>query len=415
MLRLVGLLWCFALWQQEQHGTTTNAFQMPTKHRLSIIRTSPFSPTSIYQSNNNNNKVDKGFNLLEVASQFVPQGRIVATAKESWRLLWQRFMVELAPQDKSGTYQRPTYTFAKTLGSTQYPVGNEEANKNRYHVYVGNPCPWCHRVRLVATILGLQNNQALGLTQLVDDPIKASRGGWIFGYSPPQAPNVKDLRELYQELSPNYQGRCTAPLLVDWKTRTIISNESKDIVRMLPLLTNLAWNGDSAENESSSASIELVPIALQSQIDETNGWIYSLINNGVYQCGFATTQEAYDRASAQVRQGMDRVEERLRSKPYLCGDVFTESDVMLLPTMLRFDTVYSPLFGAGGSRHWRLATDYPAIHKWMKRCWQEIDGVATSIDLDDAAKSYYKQLFPLNPGGIVPSVEITPQRLGLED
>jgi putative glutathione S-transferase len=200
--------------------------------------------------------------------------------------------------------------------------------------------------------------------------------------------------------------------LVDWKTKSIVSNESKQLVRMLPLLLH---HRQSNPHQNHKNAIDLCPAALQSQIDETNDWIYQCINNGVYQCGFATTQEAYDRASSLVRQGLDRCEQLLQMQPYLCGQQFTESDIFLLPTMLRFDAVYAPLFGAGGSRHWRLAVDFPHIHQWMKRCWQDIPGVATSIDLQDASRSYYQQLFPLNPGGIVPSLPITPQRLGLEE
>jgi len=356
-----------------------------------------------------NNPVDKGFNLLEIASQIIPQGTIVSTAKESWRLLWTRFMVELAPQDREGNYQRPQYPFqGKTIGSQQHPI-----ETNRYHVYVGNPCPWCHRVRLVVNILNLQQNNGIGMTMLVDDPVKASRGGWIFATPPIEAlpSKIQDLRQLYEYLSPGYQGRCTAPLLVDWKTRTILSNESKDIIRMIPLL--LKGLDVQSKNEPTT-EIDLVPGNLQGQIDETNEWIYTQINNGVYQCGFATTQQAYNRASGQVLEGLNRVESILSQQSFLCGETITESDILLLPTMLRFDTVYSPLFGAGGSRHWKLQPDFPNIHSWMKRCWNDISGVSTSIDLDDASKSYYKQLFPLNPGGIVPMIDITPQRLGLE-
>lgn len=247
------------------------------------------------------------------------------------------------------------------------------------------------------------------MTQLVDDPIKASRGGWVFGTPPPQAPQLKDLRELYQLCQPGYEGRCTAPVLVDWKTRTIISNESKDIVRMLPLLLL-----SSSEEKEKKPFIDLCPAHLQSKIDETNDWVYRLVNNGCYQCGFATTQSAYDRASANVLQGLDRCESILKEQPFLCGDQFTESDIFLLPTMLRFDAVYAPFFGAGGSRHWRLQCDYPHIFQWMKRCWKDIPGVSSSIDLQDASQSYYKQLFPLNPGGIVPSTPMTAKRLGLE-
>lgn len=385
-----------------------------------LVHGSLVVPRHLAAGNNpNNKKVDKGFNLLEIASQVVPQGRIVQTAKESWRFLWQRFMVELAPQDPTGAYQRPTYTFGNTLGSTKYPLNDiflDNNNNNgrgdkqlRYHLYLGNPCPWCHRVKLVVNILNLYD--VVGVTQLVDDPIKASRGGWVFDQPPPQASSsspIQDLRQLYQFMEPGYQGRCTAPLLVDWKTKTIVSNESKELVRMLPLLQQAQTPANQNQD------IDLCPASLQTQIDETNEWIYQCINNGVYQCGFATTQEAYDRASSLVLQGLERCEAILQNQPYLCGNQLTESDVFLLPTMLRFDAVYAPLFGAGGLRHWRLQVDFPHVHDWMKRCWQHIPGVSTSIDLQDASQSYYKQLFPLNPGGILPSLPISPQRLGLE-
>jgi len=138
--------------------------------------------------------------------------------------------------------------------------------------------------------------------------------------------------------------------------------------------------------------------------------VYRLLNNGVYRCGFSTTQSAYDKASADVREGLNRCETLLSNQDFLCGSQLTEADLRLLPTMLRFDGVYSPLFKAGGT-HLRVR-DYPNLHAWLKRCWA-IDGVKESIDLADANQSYYKQLFPLNPGGIIPST-VTAAELGLE-
>ena len=140
-------------------STTTSAFVPSVNNKVSF-QTTKASSINLFPlpKNSNSNPIDKGFNLLEIASQIIPQGAIVATAKESWRLLWQRFMVELAPQDKTGSYQRPSYPFqTTTIGSLKYPANRFEAD--RYHVYVGNPCPWCHRVRLVTNILGLEQQQ----------------------------------------------------------------------------------------------------------------------------------------------------------------------------------------------------------------------------------------------------------------
>jgi putative glutathione S-transferase len=258
----------------------------------------------------------------------------------------------------------------------------------------------------VVNVLGLQD--IVGVTILQDDPIKASRGGWVFTNKDDSKFNVGDLRELYEILSPNYQGRCTAPLLVDLKAKQIVSNESSDIVRMLPLLSQVVSN-----NNKQSSIDELCPSDLTTQINSSNEWIYRLLNNGVYRCGFSTTQIAYDRASVDVREGLAKCQSILEKQSFINGDTFTESDIFLLPTMLRFDGVYASLFKAGGS-HLRLQCDYPAIYEWMKRCWTNVDGVKESIDLADACSSYYKQLFPLNPGGVIPST-VTARGLGLEE
>lgn len=143
---------------------------------------------------------------------------------------------------------------------------------------------WCHRAKLVASIRKF-SRQEIGVTQLIDDPIKASRGGWIFGPSSPDPIfRSKDLRELYEFLSPSYKGRCTAPLLVDRKKKKIVSNESADIVRMLEL-ANFGRDG----KDKKDAYI-LYPPEVGSAIDETNIWVYEKLNNGVYRCGFATQQ-----------------------------------------------------------------------------------------------------------------------------
>lgn len=368
---------------------------------------------------NNNDNVDKGFNLLELASGIVPQGMIVQTTKEGWKFAWQRMMTELAPQDKdTGEYRRPSYNFNGAIGTSPFPPLNEN-DRGRYHLYVGNPCPWCHRAVLAAGLLDLlaptaksSNGQPplVGVTRLLDDPVKASRGGWVFAVDRPDPIyQCGDLRELYDKLVPGgFRGRCTAPLLVDRKLRQIVSNESSDIVRMLSKQALLLDGG----GNDGKRRIDLYPAHLAEQIDETNDWVYQLLNNGVYRCGFSTTQSAYDKASGDVQTGLARCDKILAESTYLCGDSFTEADLRLLPTILRFDGAYAPLFKAGGS-HLRIQTDYPNIYRWMQTCWAMHPAVRESIDIPDACSSYYKQLFPLNPGGIIPS-PVTAESLGLE-
>ena len=349
--------------------------------------------------------LDKGFNLLELANGVLPQGTIVQTAKEGWKFAWKRMMAELAPQDRTGNYQRPSYSFVSSNDKQQKLT----QDMDRYHLYVGNPCPWCHRTTLACQVLGI-SAAAVGVTQLEDNPTKASRGGWIFASSRPDPLGNFDLRQLYDALSPSgsFRGRCTAPLLIDKKDRRIISNESSDIVRLLNQATFF----------HSNSNLNLYPPDLAAEIDATNEWVYTYLNNGVYRCGFSTSQEAYNDASRLVRQGLERADAILAKQPFLCGSTFTEADLRLLPTMLRFDGAYAPLFKAGGT-HLRIRCDFPNLHAWLRRCWTMEGGpegdrpIAKSIDLADACSSYYKQLFPLNPGGILPT-PVTPKDLGLE-
>ena len=209
--------------------------------------------------------LDKGFNLLETASKVVPQGRIVQTAKEGWKFAWKRMMAELAPQDKSGSYRRPSYNFNGWIGKGVFPD-----EPGRYHLYVGNPCPWCHRARLSLALRSVTPNE-VGMTILEDNPVKASRGGWVFSRDEPDPLGCTDLRELYDKLSPGFTGRCTAPLLVDLKARKVVSNESSDIVRMLDHATF---------GSTDKQRMELYPADLANHIDETNEWVYELLSNG---------------------------------------------------------------------------------------------------------------------------------------
>lgn len=336
--------------------------------------------------------VDKGFNLLEQA--LIPQGPLVATVKGGWKLLWRRMMAELAPQDKKGNYERPNYSFSGRIGSMDFPD-----EPGRYHVYLGGPCPWCHRVKLALNLRGISNIE-LSVTQLIDDPTKATRGGWILSQSDPDPLfSAFDLRGVYDMLSPGFQGRCTAPLLVDKKSKKIVSNESSDIVRML----------NECNFGSDQTRLDLVPPSLVELIDETNKWTYELLNNGVYRCGFSTTQNAYDEASNKVLQGLEMCNDVLSQQDFLCGSTITEADLRLLPTILRFDAAYAPLFKAGGVARIK---DYPNLFRWLKQCWN-LEGVPESIDLAQACGSYYAQLFPLNPGGIIPTPP-TAKILGLE-
>ncbi|CAN0175843.1 unnamed protein product [Ascophyllum nodosum] len=346
-------------------------------------------------------KLNKGFGILELAGGLIPQGGLVKTARAGWKFIWLQMMRELAPQSPDGSYVRPSYGFRGWIGRGRFPV-----EAGRYHVYVGNTCPWCHRAVLAIVLRGL--SPGVTFSYMDDNPDKASRGGWAFT---PEEPDpvfrFNDLREVYEACSPGFTGRCTAPVVVDKKAKTVVTNESSQIVRML--------NGvDFGEKEHQGGSqgagqVDLCPASLEEGIDNINDFIYNKINNGVYRAGFSTSQVAYAKACRDVFEGLSRCEEILSKNRFLVGDRFTEADLRLIPTAVRFDAVYATLFKCSNKR-WR---DFPSLYAWLRDVYQ-LPGVAETIDIEGARRSYFAQLFPLNPGGIVPlgpSVE----DLGLND
>ena len=307
---------------------------------------------------------------------------------------------ELAPQSPDGAYVRP----APQVGSSARWPSDLPMVEGRYHVYVGNACPWCHRVSVALALRGLTG--AISVTHLADDPEKASRGGWCFDQTDPDPLiGARDLKGVYDACTPGeggYQGRCTAPLMVDLKTGKVVCNESGDIVLML--------NGFDVPGQATSRDdadvVDLFPSELAAGIDSTNAWVYEKINNGVYRAGFATKQPAYEAAERDVHEGLARCDELLSKTRFLCGDVVTEADVRLLPTAVRFDGVYASFFRCGRRL---LRSDYPHVARWTKDMLTLTGPLL--FDLAEARRSYYTNLFPLNPGGIVPAGP-TPEDLG---
>lgn len=361
----------------------------------------------------------------------------------------QILMTELAPQGKDGEYVRPTYSFTDSLGSPAFPL-----EEGRYHLYVGNACPWCHRLTLAHALRGLSQSQ-LSYSYAIDDPERASRGGWAFdtmgegGGGEAGAPfadpvfGCRDLREVYDLCAPGYTGRCTAPVLVDVKRRRIVNNESSDLLRFLNLFP--------PPPGQTHPDVDLFPPSLRPRILEINAWVYPLINNGVYRCGFATSQAAYDRSVRDVFRGLESVEAILTDQRFLAGDVLTEADVRrgeegkgggdarrggfsgclslqhlrtfnsstsmkcitdvsfihsfapsspcfplpgppavqvrLFPTVIRFDAVYASLFKCAGKR----IADYPNLTQWMREVYQ-IPGVRTTVDIPALIRSYFVQV-----------------------
>jgi glutathionyl-hydroquinone reductase len=308
----------------------------------------------------------------------IPPGWIVKFGRSIWTQIWQVMMSKLAPPNDLGEYQRPQSEFRQRVSADS----NHPSAAHRYRLYVGWSCPWAHRTLVVRALKGLEN--AIDLVILEAD---ADAGGWRL---PQSEHECQTLRELYQFAQAGYSGRSTVPMLWDNQTYSIVNNESAEIIEIL----------NSEFNEyATQPGLDLYPIALKDTIDEWNTLIYQTVNNGVYRCGFAQTQAAYDRAHAELFATLDRVNELLVDRPYLCGDVITLADVRLFTTLIRFDMVYYSLFKCNQRR----IKDYQQIQTYLQRIYH-LPGVAATCNFPAIMQDYYGNLFPLNPGGIIPKL-----------
>lgn len=308
----------------------------------------------------------------------LPPKLIIMFGKFVWTTLWHMMMSKLAPRNQSGEYIRPNSEFRNF-------VGTEETNpylpaQGRYNLIVGLSCPWAHRTLVVRALKGLE--EAISVTLVSPSPIE---GGWIFNE---EYEGCQTLAEFYELAQTGYTGRNTVPVLWDKQTKTIVNNESSEIIVML----NSQFN-EFAKNPT----LNLYPEELKQKIDWWNEKIYASVNNGVYRCGFAQTQEAYNQACDQLFATLDEIDAALNHSRYLCGDTVTLTDIRLFTTLFRFDTVYYGLFKCNRRR----IHDYPNLGAYLQDLYQ-LQGVANTCNLESIKQDYYGNLFPLNPGSIIP-------------
>jgi glutathionyl-hydroquinone reductase len=307
----------------------------------------------------------------------LPPNLIIKLGKFVWSTMWQVMMSKLAPRDPSGAYIRPASEFHHHIG----PEQTYQPARDRYHLYVGLSCPWAHRTLLVRALKGLE--EVVAVTTLL---ASTDAGGWVF---PVAMDGCQTLGDLYRLGQPDYQGRCTVPVLWDQQTKTVVNNESSEIIVIL----NSAFNEFTKHPE-----IDLYPEELRAEIDRWNEKIYGAVNNGVYRCGFAQTQAAYDVACGQLFEMLDELDRTLATRRYLCGQVLTLADVRLFTTLIRFDIAYFGLFKCDRQR----IQDYLYLGAYLRDLYQH-PGIAETCDLETIKKDYYGNLFPLNPGGIIPA------------
>lgn len=292
-----------------------------------------------------------------------------------------------------GVWQDGWYSTAKTAGEFVRPPakfrhrvstdgeGGYPAESGRYHLYVSLACPWAHRTIIFRKLKKLEGVISISVVE----PVMSSEG-WAFSSELPDHVNrYSHLHQLYTKQDPRYTGRVTVPVLWDKKQGSIVNNESAEIIRML----NGEFAGDGPD---------FCPAALRGEIDEVNAFVYENVNNGVYRCGFAGTQGAYDAAVRRLFGALDVLEERLSRARYLVGGTLTEADWRLFTTLLRFDAVYHGHFKC----NLRRIEDYPNLAGFLRDLYQ-VSGVAETVNFDHIKRHYYMSHEHINPTRIVPA------------
>lgn len=282
----------------------------------------------------------------------------------------------------------PQFRSWVTVDGTAGPSGDGgfKAESGRYHLYVSLACPWAHRTLIFRALKELEQMISVSVVHWY-----MAEDGWTFaagdGVLPDTVNDAQLMHEVYTKAMSDYSGRVTVPVLWDKQTKTIVSNESSEIIRMF----NSAFDGIGAK-----AGDYYLP-DMRSETDSLNERIYATVNNGVYQCGFATTQAAYQEAVTPLFDTLDWLEDRLRSKRYLTGDQITEADWRLFTTLIRFDAVYVGHFKC----NIRRIADYPNLSEYLRDLYQQ-PGIAKTVNMEHIKRHYYESHETINPSRVVP-------------
>lgn len=302
-----------------------------------------------------------------------------------WVADWQ----PVQAKDEKGGFVRQTSSFRNwiTPDGSAGPNGEGgfKAEADRYHLYVALICPWASRTLIGRKLKRLDNLVSVSVVEPA-----LTKEGWQFGTYP--GSNLDDvngaryMHEIYTKVDPQVSGRATVPVLWDKKKKTIVNNESADILRMF----------NSGFGALADDSMDLYPEALRQEIDALNERIYPRLNNGVYRTGFATTQIAYEEAFADVFAMLGELEARLEGKTFLVGERLTEADIRLFVTLVRFDAAYHGIFKC----NLRRIEDYANLSAYLRRILS-IPGLAETVNIDHIKRGYYS-IESLNPTRIVP-------------
>lgn len=279
-------------------------------------------------------------------------------------------------EKSGGRFIREDAQFRSKMGNHEFP-----AESGRYHLYISHACPWAHRTMIVRHLKGLE--PLIAFTAVSPDMLDK---GWIYDNPEPNY-GFRHHYDLYVKAKPDYTGRVTVPVLWDLQTQQIVNNESSEIIRLF----------NSAFNKLTGDHTDLYPEHLSTEIDRWNELIYPTINNGVYRCGFATTQSAYEEAFTPLFATLDKLEAQLGQTSYLTGEYLTEADIRLFTTLIRFDPVYVGHFKC----NLRRIADYPNLWDYTKSIYQ-FRGIRDTVHFDQIKRHYYYSHKQINPTQIVP-------------
>ncbi len=288
-------------------------------------------------------------------------------------------------KSSGGKFKRQDSQFRNWIGDDDFP-----AQSGRYHLFVSLACPWAHRTLIFRKLKQLESH--IGVTVVKPEMLD---NGWELddsisvdlGYDASPVSGLQFLYQLYTKVNPKHSGRVTVPVLWDKQRNTIVSNESAEIIRML----NSAFDAITGDEQ------DFYPERLRDEIQRVNEGVYNNINNGVYRCGFATTQEAYQGAFVDLFNALDGLETKLGGQPYLVGDQVTEADWRLFTTLVRFDAVYYGHFKCNQKR----LQDYPNLSKYLRELYHW-PGVAETVNFTHIKRHYYFSHTMINPTQIVP-------------
>jgi putative glutathione S-transferase len=265
--------------------------------------------------------------------------------------------------------------------ATDWPV-----ERDRYRLVAAKACPWANRAIIVRGLLGLEDVISMGLCGPTHD-----KDSWTFDLDPRDVDpvlGIHRLQDAYFKRDPDYSRGITVPAIVDVPTGQVVTNDFPQITQDF----FFEWRDHHRPDAP-----DLWPDGCREEMESVMQRVFTEVNNGVYRCGFAGTQGAYDEAYDRLWTAMDWLEERLADRRYLMGDAITEADVRLFTTLARFDVVYHGHFKCNRNQ----LVEMPNLWGYARDLFQT-PGFGETIDFDQIKQHYYVVQSDVNPSGIVP-------------